>query len=119
MLLSLLKAKLHHLRVTQANLEYEGSLTLDPVVMKKVGLLPHERVLVANLENGKRFETYIITGTRGSRVACLNGAAAHHGKIGDRLIVMTWCLLTPAQARRHNPKVVRFNARNEIVASAK
>ena len=118
MLLEMLKAKLHHLHVTQANREYEGSLTLDPVFMEAVGLLPHEKVLVANLENGKRFETYIIKGKRGSRVACLNGAAAHCGEVGDRLIVMTWCQLTPSEAKRHKPKAVRFNARNAIVAQA-
>jgi len=119
MLISMLKAKLHHLRVTQAELDYEGSLTLDPVIMKKVGLLVNEKILVANLENGERFETYIIEGKRGSRVACLNGAAAHKGKVGDRLIVMAWCLLTPAQAKKHRPKAVRFNARNEIVATVR
>jgi len=119
MLLPMLKSKLHHLRVTQADREYEGSLTLDPVFMKAVGLLPHEKVLVANLENGKRFETYVIQGKRGSRVACLNGAAAHCGAVGDRLIVMSWCLLSPAQAKRHKPKAVRFNAHNAIVATAR
>ena len=118
MLSSMLKAKLHHLRVTQAERDYEGSLTLDPAVMERVGILPNEKVLVANLENGERFETYAIVGERGSRVACLNGAAALKGKIGDRLIVMTWCLLTPEEAKIHRPKVVRFNERNEIVASA-
>jgi aspartate 1-decarboxylase len=119
MLVELLKAKLHHLRVTQANREYEGSLTLDPVFMEAVGLLPHEKVLVANLENGKRFETYVIKGKRGARVACLNGAAAHCGAIGDRLIVMAWCLLPPEEAQRHKPRVVRLDAHNAIVARAK
>jgi len=118
MLSSMLKAKLHHLRVTQAERDYEGSLTLDPAVMERVGVLQNEKVLVANLENGERFETYVIVGERGSRVACLNGAAALKGKIGDRLIVMTWCLLTPEEAKIHRPMVVRFNERNEIVATA-
>ena len=79
---------------------------------------PFKKILVANLENGQRFETYIIKGKRGSRVACLNGAAAHCGAVGDRLIVMAWCQLTPAEARRHKPQAVRFNARNAIVARA-
>ena len=69
-----LKAKLHHIRVTQADLEYEGSLTLDPVLMETVGILPFEKLLIADMENGNRFETYAIAGERGSGVCCLNGA---------------------------------------------
>ena len=75
MLCTLLKAKLHHLRVTQADKEYEGSLTIDEDLMDAVGILNYEKLLVANLDNGNRFETYAIKGPRGSGVACLNGAA--------------------------------------------
>ena len=88
MLLEILKAKLHRIRVTEACLDYEGSLTLDPDDMEAVGLVPYEKILVADVENGNRFETYAIAGKRGSHVCCLNGAAAHKGKIGDRLIVI-------------------------------
>ena len=118
MLLPMLKSKLHHLRVTQADREYEGSLTLDPVFMKAVGLLPHEKVLVANLENGKRFETYAIKGPRGSGVACLNGATAYKGVVGDRLIVMVWCHLDETERAQHYPKIVRLDEKNRIVAAA-
>ena len=90
MLITLLKAKLHRIRVTEANLDYEGSLTLDPDDMESVGIVPYERILVADVENGNRFETYAIAGRRGSHVCCLNGAAAHLGKVGDRLIVMSF-----------------------------
>jgi len=115
---TLLKAKLHHLRVTEANKEYEGSLTIDEDLMDAVGILNHEKVLVANLENGKRFETYALRGPRGSGVTCLNGAAAYKGTIGDRLIVLVWCQLDVTEIREHHPKVVRLDAQNRIVASA-
>ena len=112
MLCTLLKAKLHHLRVTQADKEYEGSLKIDEDLMDAVGILNYEKLLVANLDNGKRFETYAITGKPGSGEVCLNGAAAHKGKVGDRLIVMSWCGLTEAEAATHRPRVIRFDAAN-------
>ena len=118
MLCTLLKAKLHHLRVTQADKEYEGSLTVDEDLMDAVGIHTYEKLLVANLDNGKRFETYAIKGPRGSGVACLNGATAHHGAVGDRLIVMVWCHLDPSEQAAHHPKIVRLDANNRIVASA-
>lgn len=118
MLCTLLKAKLHHLRVTQADKEYEGSLTIDEDLMDAVGILNYEKLLVANLDNGKRFETYAIRGPRGSGVCCLNGAASYMGKIGDRLIVMIWCRLDDAEGRAHRPKIVRLDERNRIAAAA-
>lgn len=114
----LLKAKLHHIRVTQADKEYEGSLTLDEDLMDAVGIINNEKLLIANLENGERLETYAITGERGSRVCCLNGAAAFKGKIGDRLIVMIWCDLNEEEVKTHKPKIVRLDQDNKIVASA-
>ena len=118
MLCTLLKAKLHHLRITQADKEYEGSLTIDEDLMDAVGILNYEKLLVANLENGERFETYAIKGPRGSGVACLNGATAHKGTLGDRLIVMVWCQLDTNECADHHPKIVRLDERNRIVASA-
>ncbi len=115
---TLLKAKLHHLRVTEANKDYEGSLTIDEDLMDAVGILNFEKLLVANLDNGERLETYAIRGPRGSGVACLNGAAAYKGKVGDRLIVMTWCQLSDEERPNHQPKIVRLDARNRIVAPA-
>lgn len=108
MTLQLLKSKLHRIRVTEANLDYEGSLTLDPDDMEAVGILPYEKLLVANVENGNRFETYAMSGHRGSHVCCLNGAAAHLGKIGDRLIVMTFASVSPEEAADWQPKVKHF-----------
>ena len=104
--IEVLKAKLHRIRVTEACLDYEGSLTLDPDDMEAVGILPYEKILCADVENGARFETYVISGPRGSGVCCLNGAAAHMGKVGDRLIVMAFGQFTPEEAAMHQPKVV-------------
>ena len=106
--LTLLKAKLHRIRVTEANLAYEGSLTLDPDDMEAVGILPYEKILCADVQNGNRFETYAIAGQRGSHVCCLNGAAAHKGKVGDLLIVMAFAQMTPEEAFGWQPKVKHF-----------
>ncbi len=108
MLVEILKAKLHRIRVTEACLDYEGSLTLDPDDMEAVGLVPYEKILVADVENGNRFETYAIEGRRGSHVCCLNGAAAHQGKVGDRLIVMAFAQMSPDEACGFTPKVKHF-----------
>ena len=108
MTIELLKAKLHRIRVTEANLDYEGSLTLDPDDMEAVGMLPYERILCADVENGNRFETYAIAGRRGSHVCCLNGAAAHKGKVGDRLIVMSFAQFAAEEAAVWVPRVKHF-----------
>jgi len=118
MFVKILKSKLHQIRVTQAEKEYEGSLTLDADLMDAVGILNYEKLLISNLENGERFETYAIVGERGSGVCCLNGAAAYKGKVGDRLIVMVWCNLDEEEVKTHKPKVVRLNSDNKIVAAA-
>ena len=108
MTIKVLKSKLHRIRVTEANIDYEGSLTLDPDDMEAVGIVPYEKLLVANVENGNRFETYAIAGRRGSGVCCLNGAAAHPGKVGDRLIVMVFADMSPEEASSWQPKVRHF-----------
>jgi aspartate 1-decarboxylase len=108
MQIQILKSKLHRIRVTEACLDYEGSLTLDPDDMEAVGILPYEKILVADVENGNRFETYAICGKRGSHVCCLNGAAAHQGKVGDRVIVMAFALATLEEAQGWTPKVKHF-----------
>ena len=108
--LTILKSKLHRIRVTEACLDYEGSLTLDPDDMEAVGILPYEKILCADVENGNRFETYAIAGKRGSHVCCLNGAAAHQGKVGDRLIVMCFAQMSEDEAKGWIPKVKHFKA---------
>ena len=115
MTMTLLKSKLHQLRITRVDLEYEGSLLVDESLLAAAGMRNFEKILVANLANGERFETYAIAGKAGSGEVCLNGAAAHKGKVGDRLIVMSWCEATKAEAAAHVPQVVRFDARNRPV----
>lgn len=106
--LEILKSKLHRIRVTESRLDYEGSLSLDPDDMEAVGLCPYEKILCADVENGNRFETYAICGKRGSHVCCLNGAAAHKGKVGDRLIVMAFARMSPEEAKGFTPAVKHF-----------
>ncbi len=102
---TLLKSKIHRIRVTQADLDYAGSLTVDEDIMDAAGIFNFEKILCANVDNGKRFETYAIKGPRGSGVCCLNGAAAHMGSVGDRLIVMSWCSVPAGEAAAHVPKI--------------
>ena len=111
---TLLRAKLHRIRVTEANRDYVGSLTLDEDLMDAVGIFNYERILVANVENGERFETYAIKGPRGSGVCCLNGAAAHKGKIGDLLIVMAWAQVPEEEAAAFQPKIGVLDENNRL-----
>lgn len=112
MLISLLKSKLHRARVTDANVDYEGSLTISEDLMELVGILPYERLLVSNMKNGNRFETYAIVGERGKGHICLNGAAAHLGKVGDLLTIMTFAMIDSRQAGEHKPRTVTLGPDN-------
>jgi aspartate 1-decarboxylase len=109
------KSKIHRATVTQAELHYEGSLTIDENLMDAADLLPYEKVSVVNINNGERFETYIIPGKRGSKVMCLNGAAARKAMIGDRIIVITYATMTDEEARRYKPSVVLVDEHNNII----
>jgi len=113
--LTLLKSKIHRAAVTAASLHYEGSLTIASDLAERVGLLPYEKILVGNMANGARFETYVIYGKSGSGEIQLNGATAHLGKIGDRLTIMNFAQFTPQEAVGHKPRVVLLNERNEVV----
>ena len=115
MQLKLLKSKLHQAAVTACELHYHGSLTLDPELMEAVGILPHEAVVVSNLSNGERAETYAIPGEPGGRQVELNGAMARLGARGDRLIVMAFALMDAEEAQGHRPNVVALDERNCIV----
>ena len=115
--LTLLKSKIHRAAVTGASLHYEGSLTIAVDLAEKVGLLPYEKILIGNMANGARFETYVIYGERGSGAIQLNGATAHLGKIGDRLTIMNFAQFTPQEAVAHRPRVILLNERNEVVAN--
>ena len=115
MTVTLLKSKLHRITVTEAKLDYTGSLTLDEDLMDAVGILNYEKLLVANVDNGERFETYAIRGPRGSGVCCLNGAAAHKGKVGDRLIVMAWAQVSAEEASLFVPRIGVMGEGNRLV----
>nr|WP_290878138.1 aspartate 1-decarboxylase [Gracilimonas sp.] len=107
------KSKLHQMAVTEANLMYEGSITIDQDLLDAANLLPYEKVQVLNITNGSRLETYTIPGERGSRVCCLNGAAARLTQVGDRIIVISYAEMTPEEAKKHKPRVVVVDENNE------
>ncbi len=110
----MLKCKIHRATVSEANLEYEGSLTIDRTLMDKVGILPYERVHVYNINNGERFETYVITGAPDSGVICLNGAAARKGLVGDLIIIVTYGLFNEDELDGYAPRIVVLNPDNSI-----
>lgn len=116
MLMTLLKSKIHRATITEADLNYVGSLTLDPILMEAADMVPFEQVQVLNVNNGERFETYIIEGERGSGVVCLNGPAARRGVRGDLVIAITYAQFEPHEVRRHVPKTVHVDAQNRITS---
>jgi aspartate 1-decarboxylase len=111
----MLKSKVHRARVTQADLNYEGSLTLDRDLMRAADLLPYEKIHVLNVNNGERFETYVIEGEAGSGTVCLNGAAARKGAAGDLVILVSYALCEEEEARRMKPDLVFVDRDNHIV----
>jgi len=115
MLVHVLKSKIHRAQITGANVDYEGSLTIDRQLMDKCGLLPYERILCSNLANATRFETYAIPGEGGSGQIVLNGAAAHLGKPGERLTIMSFTEIEVAEAKLWKPRVLVLGERNAIV----
>ncbi|MBO7570488.1 MAG: aspartate 1-decarboxylase [Bacteroidaceae bacterium] len=106
MQIEVLKSKLHCVKVTEANLSYMGSITIDEDLMDAVGLIAGERVYIVNNNNGERFDTYVIKGERGSGCVCLNGAAARKVQVGDIIIVMSYALMDFEEAKTFTPKVV-------------
>lgn len=112
MTITLFKGKLHRLTVTEADLYYEGSITLDAELLDAAGIVPYERVQVVNVNNGARLETYTIPGERGSRVVCLNGPAARLCAPGDEIIVIAYADMTPQEAEAHRPCVVLVDKSN-------
>ena len=112
--LTMLKAKIHRVKVTQAELDYVGSITIDEELMKAAGILEYEKVQIVDVNNGNRFETYTIAGEPGSGVICLNGAAARCVSVGDIIIIMCYAGFTPEEAAVHRPKVVLVDTDNRI-----
>ena len=118
MLVTMMKAKLHRATVTQADLEYEGSIAIDRDLLDASGILPHEQVDVLNITTGARFTTYAIEAPRGSRTVGVNGAAARLVQSGDKVIVVTYCQMDASQARNYAPQVVLLDEANRVKAAA-
>ncbi len=114
MLLNMLKGKIHRAVVQQAELNYVGSITVDPKLMEAAGILEYEYVQIVDVENGNRFETYTIAGEPDSGMICLNGAAARQVSVGDHIIIMCYAQMTPVEAKEHKPYVVFVDDRNKI-----
>ena len=110
----MLRAKVHRITVTERNVEYEGSLTLDATLMRACDMVPFERIDVYDVDNGNRFSTYLIEGAPGSGACCVNGAAAHLVEVGHKLIVATYCTMSDAEARAHLPKIALVDADNRL-----
>ncbi|MDR2862671.1 MAG: aspartate 1-decarboxylase [Puniceicoccales bacterium] len=115
MQVNILRAKILRAEVTDAKLHYEGSMAIDAEVMRLVGILPHEKILVGNITNGERFETYAIPAPEGSRTFSLNGATAHLGKPGDLVVIMTFGWLPESDAAAYEPRIVVFADANKRI----
>ncbi len=116
--ITLLKAKIHRAVVTQADLNYVGSVTIDTRLLEESGIMEYEKVQIVDINNGNRFETYTIAGEEGSGIICLNGAAAKCVDVGDKVIIMAYADMTPEEAKQHKPTVLFVNEKNEIVRKA-
>lgn len=101
--------------VTESNLSYEGSITIDKEIMDLVGILPYEQVMISNMNNGERFETYVIPGRPGSREFCLNGPTARKGIVGDKIIIFAYCYLTEKDLKDFEPKIIRLDEKNNPI----
>ena len=115
MFLTLMKSKLHRVKITQAELNYVGSVTIDEDLMDAAGLLVNEKVQIVNNNNGERFETYVIPGERQSGTVCLNGAAARRAEVGDIVIIISYAMMSPEDAKNHKPKLIFPDNNNKIV----
>lgn len=118
MTLEILKSKIHRAVVTQAELNYVGSITIDEKLMDAAGIVEYEKVQIADVDNGERFETYVIAGEAGSGIICLNGAAARLVSTGDKVIIMSYAQMTKEEIKDNPPKVVFVNENNQITSAA-
>ena len=114
MTITMLKAKIHRAPVTQAELDYVGSITVDMDLLEQAGILEYEKVQIVDVNNGSRFETYTIAGERGSGVMCLNGAAARMVQTGDKIILMAYAQVTPEEASELRPTVLFVDEKNKV-----
>ncbi|MBI1822473.1 MAG: aspartate 1-decarboxylase [Nitrospirae bacterium] len=116
MLRPMLRSKIHRAVVTQSEIDYEGSITIDQSLVDAAGMLPYEQVMISNLNNGERFETYIIPGQRGSGTVCLNGPTARKGMVGDKIIIFCYELYNEIELKGHKPIIVKVDDKNQIVS---
>ena len=116
MTLEMLKSKIHRATVTQAELNYVGSITIDESLMEAAGIIVYEKVQIADVDNGARFETYVIAGEAGSGIICLNGAAARMVSTGDKVIIMSYAQMQPQEVKENPPKVVFVDENNQITS---
>lgn len=116
--ITLLKAKIHRAVVTQADLNYVGSVTIDTHLLEESGIMEYEKVQIVDIDNGNRFETYTIAGEEGSGIICLNGAAAKCVSVGDKVIIMAYANMSPEEAKNHKPTVLFVDEKNNIVRKA-
>jgi aspartate 1-decarboxylase len=114
MLHNVFKAKIHRATVTEANLHYEGSCTIDMDLLDKAGIFVNEQVHIVNINNGDRIITYVIPGERGTGTICLNGAAARNAQVGDKIIIMSYALINDDEISSHKPRVVVLDEKNQI-----
>ncbi|MDR2386401.1 MAG: aspartate 1-decarboxylase [Deltaproteobacteria bacterium] len=119
MQICLLKSKIHRVTINNTQLNYVGSITIDQELLEAANMVEYEKVLVVDLENASRFETYCIAGPRGSGLICLNGAAARLVSQGDKAIIMAFCHLSPEEAKNHQPEVIFVDDQNKISAKKK
>jgi aspartate 1-decarboxylase len=117
MLRLMLRSKIHRVTVTGADLEYEGSLTLDETLIEAAGMLPYEQIMVSNLQNGERFETYVIPGPRGSGMVCLNGPTARKGMVGDQIIIFCYEYYSQDELINYKPTIVKVDEKNRVMPS--
>jgi len=110
--ITLFRAKIHRARITDANLEYEGSITIDPNLLEAAGIVLYEKVQVVNVNNGARLETYVMQGARGTGEVCLNGPAARLGQVGDRIIIIAYANMPIAEANGFVPRIVTVDENN-------
>lgn len=115
MLRVMLRSKIHRATVTESNLHYDGSITIDEVLMEKAGVLPYEQVMVSNLHNGERFETYVIPAPKHSGTVCLNGPTARKGAVGDKIVIFCYEYYDEEEIKKFKPMIVRVDDQNRIV----
>jgi aspartate 1-decarboxylase len=111
----MLRAKIHMATITESNIAYEGSITIDEAILRDAGMLPYEQVMISNVNNGERFETYIIPGKKDSGEICLNGPTARKGVVGDKVIIFCYGYFEESEIQDFKPRIVHVNAKNRIV----